>query len=301
MWWELPFTKIYIVTYLLLVGIEKDVMRLPHFTKCAMSLTNCWSYVWKDVMRLPLRKCAITHLLLVIGKDMVRLPFRNVQCHSLPVGHMKQCDETAFQRLCNVTHLLLVIHRKRCDETAIQTMYNVPHLLLVIGKDVIRLPFRKCAMLLTSCWPSWKICDETAFQQMCFVQCHSQTVGGKLKMWWDCLCNVTHSLLKMWWDWLSQTVQCHSLAVGHGKRGDVTPLHKMWKVTHKLLVIKKYVMRLPFATCAMSHTNCWWRFWWATATFHQMFHIAHKLLVIENMWWDCLPQNPSMSLTSCWS
>ena len=41
-----------------------------------------------------------------------------MQCHSLADGKKKGCDETAFHKMCNVTHKLLVI-----------------------GKDVMRLPF----------------------------------------------------------------------------------------------------------------------------------------------------------------
>ena len=49
-------------------------------------------------------------------------------------------------------HSQAVGHRKRCDETALHKMCNVTHLLLVMGKDVMRLPFTKCAMSLTCCW-----------------------------------------------------------------------------------------------------------------------------------------------------
>ncbi len=72
--------------------------------------------------------CTITHILVVIGEDVIRLPSQNVQCHSLPAsGHRKRCDQTsASHKICNVTHILLVI-----------------------GKDVIRLPFTKCAMSVT--------------------------------------------------------------------------------------------------------------------------------------------------------
>src|SRR6266550_381291 len=104
------------------------------------------------------------------------LPFTNVQWHSqVAVGNRKRCNEIiAFHKMYNVTHFLLVIgkdlmrlpftvqshslavgHRKRCDETAFHTMCNLTHFLLVIGKDVMRvmrLPFTKCAISLTSCW-----------------------------------------------------------------------------------------------------------------------------------------------------
>ena len=162
------------LTHILFV-IENDVIRLP-FTKCAISLTSCWSWekVWWDCLS------------------------QNVQSHSLSVGHRKRCDETTFQRMCNVifTHKLLAI----------------------TGKYVMRLPYIKCAMPLTSCW-------------------------SQEKMWWDCL---------------SQNVQYHSLAVGHRKSCDETAFHNMCNVTHFLLkVIVKDVMRLLFTKCAMSLTCCW--------------------------------------------
>ena len=60
---------------------------------------------------------------------------QNVECHSLAVGHRKRCDQTAFHKMCNVTHLLLVIRKDVI--TAFHKMCNVTHLLLFIGKDVI--------------------------------------------------------------------------------------------------------------------------------------------------------------------
>src|SRR6266576_2994373 len=100
---------------------------------------------------------------------------KDLQCHSQAVGQGKRGDDSAFDKICNVTHSLLVIqkdvmrlpftnvqshsqtvgHKKRCDEvTVIHKMYNVTHSLLVIGKDLMRLPAIKCAMSLTSYW-SW--------------------------------------------------------------------------------------------------------------------------------------------------
>ena len=80
-------------------------------------------------MRLPFicKMCNVTHRLLVIGKDVMRLSV--TKCDLQPVGQRKRCDETAFHKMCNVTHKLLVI-----------------------GKDVMRLPFTKYAMSLTRCW-----------------------------------------------------------------------------------------------------------------------------------------------------
>ena len=71
------------------------------------------------------------------------------------------------------------------------------------------------------------------------MQCHSLAVGHRKKMWRDCL---------------SQIVQCNSLA---GKRMWWDHLHKIYNVTHILLVIGKDVMRLIFMRCAMSLTTCW--------------------------------------------
>ena len=48
----------------------------------------------------------IAHLLLVIGKDTAF--HKNMQCHSLAVGHSKRCGETAFHKRCDITHFLLV-------------------------------------------------------------------------------------------------------------------------------------------------------------------------------------------------
>ena len=99
------------------------------------------------------KMCNVTYCLLVIGKDIWDCLSQNVQCHSLPVGHRKRCDDCLSQ---NVQHHSLAVgsHRKRCGETVIvfHKTCNVTHLLLVIGKYVIRLPFTKCAMSLTSCW-----------------------------------------------------------------------------------------------------------------------------------------------------
>ena len=77
--------------------------------------------------------CNVTHRLLVMGGDVMRLPF-TVQGHSLAVGHRKGCGETVFHKMCNVTHFLLVI-----------------------GKDVMRLSLTKCAISLTGCWSEEKM------------------------------------------------------------------------------------------------------------------------------------------------
>ena len=159
------------------------------------------------------------------------------QCHSLAVGDRKRCNETAFHKMCNVTHKLLVI-----------------------GKDVMRLSFTKCAMSLTTCWSYEKMWWDCLSQN---VQYHS-LAGGH---WKGCdetvfhkMCNVTHKLLAIGKDVMRlpfTTCASHSLAVGHRKRCDETALHKVCNVTHKLLVIGKDVMRLPFTKMVMSLTSCW--------------------------------------------
>ena len=87
--------------------------------------------------------------------------------HSLSVGDRTTCEETAFQKMCRVTHFLLVIRqdvmragfRKMCSVTyclmvivgqdvirlPCRKMYNVSHFLLVTGQDVISLPSKICA------------------------------------------------------------------------------------------------------------------------------------------------------------
>src|SRR6266576_1612214 len=93
-----------------------------------------------------------THSLLVIGKHVMRLHFKNVQCYSLPVGRRKRYDEAPFPKICNITHFLLVIgrdclsqnvqchslsvgHMKRCDEIPFLKMSNAIHILSVREKS----------------------------------------------------------------------------------------------------------------------------------------------------------------------
>ena len=92
--------------------------------KFVMSLTCCWSKERCDDIAFHKICKDPTHFLLVIGKDMMKLPSTKYECHSHPVDHRKRCNETASHKICNATHKLMVI-----------------------GKDVIRLlPFTKCAM-----------------------------------------------------------------------------------------------------------------------------------------------------------
>jgi hypothetical protein len=59
------------------------------------------------------KMCNVTDLPLVIGNDVMRLPFTNVPCHSLAAGHRKKWDETAFSQNVQCLHSLAVGHRKR--------------------------------------------------------------------------------------------------------------------------------------------------------------------------------------------
>ena len=101
------------VTHLL----GKDVMS-PFPKMCNLSLTCCWSWEKKDMMKLPFMCNVTTHKLLVIGKERYGETAFHVQCHSQPVGDRKRCDEINFHKMCNVTHSLHA--RKRCDDTAFQ-------------------------------------------------------------------------------------------------------------------------------------------------------------------------------------
>ena len=72
------------------------------------NITHRLLVIGNNVMRLTLTKCEITHSLSVIGKDVIRLPLNH-------------------------------------------KMYSVTHKLAVIGKDIMRLPFTKFVMSLTDC------------------------------------------------------------------------------------------------------------------------------------------------------
>jgi hypothetical protein len=222
---------------------------------------------------------------------------RNVQCPShAEVGHMESCDETAFHKICNVTHKLLVIGKNVMRLP--HKMCAVTHRLLVIGKDVMRLPFTKPVMSLTSCWSSekmWWDCFSPNVQYYSHkllvigkdgvsqnLYCHSLPVGQRkknmMKLPFDKICNVTHTLLVIgkvvmrlpsikipithkllviWKYVMRLNLQCHSHAVGHRKKCGENAFHQMYNATHKLLVIGKSVMRLPSTRCVMSLTPCW--------------------------------------------
>ena len=136
-----------------------------------------------------------------------------MQCCSQAVGHRKQCDEIAFHKMCNVTHLLLVIG-KDVVRLPFQKMCTITHCLLVIGKDEMRLLFTNMCnvaylllvkgkdMPFTKKWNEThfllvigKDCDQTGFHKN--VQCYPQSVGHRRR------CDQT------------KNVHCHSLPVVH--------------------------------------------------------------------------------------
>ena len=185
-------------------------------------------------MELPFTTISnITHKLLFIGKDEMRLLDQNVQCHSLAI-----------------------CHRKRCDEKACHKKSNVTHSLSVKGKDVMRLPCKKSPMSLTACWSLEKMqWVEDCLSQKCAISLTRCLLYKKL--WWDCLSQKCSAMSLTPCNWSSQrwghsqNVQGHSQAVGHRKWGEI----KICNVTHSLLVIgKNAVMRLPATKmCNVTH------------------------------------------------
>ena len=204
----------------------------------------------------------------------------------------------------NVTHLLLVIGKKRGDETSFHKMQNVTHSLFVIGNDMIRLPFTKCPMSLTSCWSEEK-CDETAFHKMCngthslfIIRIHVMRLP-----FIKCALSLTFCWLykQIWWDCFSQNVQSHSLPVSNRKTCHKTAFEKMWNITHKLLVIGKALMRLPLQNVQCHSQAVCHRKRCDETAFHRMCNATHSLLIIGE---DVMRQpftKCAISHTSCWS
>ena len=141
----------------------------------------------------------------------------NVKCYSHPVGHRKGCDETALQKMCNVTHNLLVI-----------------------GRDVIILPFTKSAMSLTPCW-LWEQIWWDCPSQKCNIT-HRLLVAG-----WEAMKLLGRRLHKAynlygmvkWWAkkqrydwWDSLTKMSHSLAVDHDIAWDLIQMRLPGKKFH---------------------------------------------------------------------
>ena len=93
--------------------------------------------------------CNGTHMLLVMRKDVMRLPFTNVQFHPQTVGQRKGCDDTAFHKTCNVTHSLLVIATDAMRLHSTKT-FNLAYILSVIGENTWISLSETFAMLPTS-------------------------------------------------------------------------------------------------------------------------------------------------------
>ena len=73
----------------------------------------------------------ITHFLLVIGKDMIRLPFtKSAMWHTSCLPQKEVWFRECLSQKCHNSHA--VVDRKRCDES--------------------RLSCTKCTMSPTSCW-----------------------------------------------------------------------------------------------------------------------------------------------------
>src|SRR6266576_3099634 len=78
--------------------------------KFVMSLTCCWSKERCDDIAFHKICKDPTHFLLVIGKDMMKLPSKKYECHSLPVSNWKYVMRLCFIKCATyVTHKLLVI------------------------------------------------------------------------------------------------------------------------------------------------------------------------------------------------
>ena len=124
---------------------------------------------------------------------------KNDQCYSQTVGERTWCDEAAIAsgNMSNVTHSLLIMRQVlrlhmyvyaahsllQWDKWWVwfRQLWNVAHTLSIIGEDMMRWPFSKCPLLLTSCRKWWDSC-----------------AGKKY--------NVSHSLLR-WTNFLSQNTE----------------------------------------------------------------------------------------------
>ena len=175
---------------------------------------------WKRCDETTFHKmCNITHILLVIGEDMMRLPStrwaiyltccwseeKDVMRLPLPKCAMSLTCCRSYEKMwwdClwqNVQCCSLAVgHRKRCDESAFSEMCNLCHSLPGGHR---------------------KGCDETASHKMCNVT-HNLLVIRKDVMrlpFTKFAMPLTGcwSYEKMWWDCLSQNVQCYSHTVGH--------------------------------------------------------------------------------------
>ena len=175
-------------------------------------------------MRLPFKKCTMSPTDCDETHEYWDCLSQDMQCHSLPVGHRKRCDEASFHIMCNVTHSLLVMK--------------------IMGWDC--LPHNvQCHWLPVD---QRKSC-EIAFHRACNGTNFLLVIG---LMWWDCfqkMCNATCLLLVIWIEGVMKLPfwRCTmSLTPCWSQEKCVEIEQKMCNVTHSLSVIEKGVMILPF-------------------------------------------------------
>ena len=201
--------------------------------------------------------CSVTHTLFVIGQDFKKmwndsnslsvglgtsvmwLPFsKNVQWHSLSVGHRIRHYETGIQndvQCCS----LPVGHITRSDEAAFRKMCNVAHFLFkIISQDMRRLHLEDFAMLLTSCW---------SYVSQELMKPHSEKGPMSLTFCWlragcheaPMMCSICNSLSvghETGWEGFETTIQQnvkhHSPSVGH--KAGCLEASKMSNITYSL-------------------------------------------------------------------
>ena len=130
-------------------------MRLP-FTKCPMLLTSYWSYqkMWWDCLT---QMFNVSHLLLVIEKDVMTLPFTWFAMSLTCCWSWHKCDENSFHKMCqHDTHFLFVIEKMGQDkmwcETALHKILQWISQTVCHRKRCDQNAFHKSLMSLTSCW-----------------------------------------------------------------------------------------------------------------------------------------------------
>jgi len=128
-------------------------------TKCATSLTSCWSQKWDCLSQ-------------------------SVQCHSQTVSHRKEHHETTFHKMCNVTHILFIIRKDLMTLQFTKCAMSLTGCWSYVGKDVMGLPFIKCALSLTFCW----VIIEKDVMGLPFIKCALsltfKSCSLQEKMWW---------------------------------------------------------------------------------------------------------------------
>ena len=122
--------------------------------------------IGQDMMRFPFRQmCTGAHILVVIGQDVVRLPFR-------------KCAMTHFLVVIGPDVMRLAFKDVQCCSHPGQGVMGLPfrqmcngaHILVVIGQDVMRFPFRQKVQ-----WYSHPFSHRTRGDQICLSdKCASQ-------------------------------------------------------------------------------------------------------------------------------